>query len=82
MQNNVTAASSSAHVKGIVSTEEVNSTDVAEDVAEDVDTAQPEVNAQRKEVDATATPTGIARTQEVSARHAQKAARKRLPSPT
>ena len=45
MQNDVTATNSLAHVKGIVSTEEVNSTDVAEEVAEDVDTAQPEVNA-------------------------------------
>ena len=66
----MTATNSSACTKGIVSTEEDNSTDVAEDVAEDVDAAQSEVNARHTEADATATPTEIARTWEETTRHA------------
>ena len=58
------------------------STDVAENVAEDIDAAQLEVNARHTEADANATPTEIARPWEETARHAEKAIRKQLPYPT
>ena len=69
---------SSARAKDIVSMEEATSTDVAEDMADDVEAAQLEVNVRHTEVGATATPTEIAHTREETARYAQKATRKRL----
>ena len=80
-QNNVMEMDSLAHVKGIFGTVWVTQTDVVEDAAEDVDALQSEVNSWRIEVNVTATPTGIARTQEESARHTQNVTMKWLPSP-
>ena len=78
----MTETDSSTRIKGTVSKSEVTSTVVAEDVAEDVDAAQPEANARHTEVDTTTTHTGIVRTREESARTAQKATKKQLDSPT
>ena len=73
----MTETERSTHVKDIVSKAKAISTDVAEDV----DAAQPEANIQRTEADDIATHTGIARTQEESARHTQNVTMKWLPSP-
>ena len=44
-QNDVMTTDSLDHIKGNDSTDDLNSMDVAEDVAEDVDTAQPEATS-------------------------------------
>ena len=72
MQNNVTETKFPAHVKDTVSKTEV----ALADVAEDVDTVQPEENARHIEVGATTTYTEIARTQKESARCAKKVTKK------
>ena len=79
-QNDVTVTDSLAHAND--ATAEDTLTDAVEDVAEDVHAVQLEVNACRTGADVTVALTVSARTQEVSARHAQKVTRKRLPSRT
>ena len=65
-----------------VATEEATLAEAVEDVAEDVHVVQIEVSARHTRADATATLMATARTQEVSARHAQNFIRKQLPSRT
>ena len=77
-QNNVTEIDSLAHVKDTVSKKEVPLTNVVEDA----NTAQPEANIQRTEVDNIITHTQEWRAHGKRVRDTQKVAKKRPASPT